>query len=103
VVPRLINFSGNLKETSGKPLAGKVTLTLSLYAEQEGGSPLWVETQSVQLDDQGHYSLLLGATQPDGLPLDLFTSGKARGWGFSPNCRAPSSSLGSCWWGCRTR
>jgi hypothetical protein len=46
VVPRLINFSGVLKDNSGKPLTGSVTLTLSLYAEQEGGGPLWVETQT---------------------------------------------------------
>jgi len=47
---------------------------------QEGGSPLFVETQNLQVDEQGRYTVLLGATQPDGLPLDLFTSGKPGGW-----------------------
>jgi hypothetical protein len=83
-VPRLISFSGVLKDTSGKALTGTVALTLSLYTEQDGGSPLWVETQSVQPDDQGHYTLLLGATQPSGLPLDLFTSGTAQWLGIQP-------------------
>jgi hypothetical protein len=83
-VPRLVNFSGVLKDSTGKALTGTVALTLSLYAEQDGGSPLWVETQSVQPDDQGHYSLLLGATQPNGLPLDLFTSGTAQWLGVQP-------------------
>jgi hypothetical protein len=83
-VPRLVNFSGVLKDSSGKALTGSVTLTLSLYTEQDGGSPLWVETQSVQPDDQGHYTLLLGATQPNGLPLDLFTSGTAQWLGIQP-------------------
>jgi hypothetical protein len=36
------------------------------------------------LDDQGHYTVLLGATQPDGLPLDLFTSGRARWLAVQP-------------------
>ncbi len=88
VVPRLINYSGVLKDSSGKVITGSVTLTLSLYAEQEGGPPLWSETQSVQLDDQGHYSLLLGATQPNGLPLDLFTSGEAQWLGVQPQMPA---------------
>jgi hypothetical protein len=88
LVPRLVNFSGVLNDASGKPLTGTITLTLSLYAEQEGGFPLWVETQTVQLDNQGHYSLLLGATQPDGLPLDLFTTGEAQWLGIQPQLPA---------------
>jgi hypothetical protein len=43
-----------------------------------------VETQKVQLDAQGRYTVLLGATEPDGLPLDLFTSSKARWLGVQP-------------------
>lgn len=98
VVPRLINFSGTLKDSTGKPLTGDVTLTLSLYAAQEGGTPLWVETQNVQFDDQGRYSLLLGATEADGLPLDLFTSGEAR-WRSAPTARrgrAAAHPAGGC-------
>jgi hypothetical protein len=45
-VPRLVNFSGVLNDSNGKPITGSVTLTLSLYAEQEGGTPLWTETQN---------------------------------------------------------
>ncbi len=85
-VPRLIKFSGVLDllnpsatpagtEKATAPVAVGVTFTL--YELQEGGSPLWTESQEVQTDDQGRYSVLLGVTQPDGLPLDLFTSGKA--------------------------
>jgi len=32
----------------------------------------------VQTDEQGHYTALLGANTPEGLPLDLFTTGSAR-------------------------
>jgi hypothetical protein len=83
-VPRLVNFSGGVKDPKGQPVTGEVTLIFSLYALQEGGSPLWTENQKVQLDDQGHYTVLLGATQPDGLPLDLFTSGQAQWLGVQP-------------------
>ena len=49
--------------------AGAVeTVTLSIYADPEGGAPLWQETQTIALDAQGRYSLLLGATQADGIP-----------------------------------
>jgi len=36
-------------------------LTFSLYEVQEGGSPLWSESQKVRTDDQGRYTVLLGA------------------------------------------
>jgi hypothetical protein len=84
VVPRLIQFSGTVKDTDGKPAANSVQLTFSLYQFEEGGSPLWVETQTVQPDSQGHYSVLLGAASPDGLPQDLFSSGSARWLGVQP-------------------
>jgi len=83
-VPRLINFSGVVKDASGKPATGVVNLTFSLYQLQEGGSSLWSETQSVQLDVQGRYTVLLGAAQADGLPLDLFVMGQARWLGAQP-------------------
>ncbi len=87
-VPRLIKFSGEInpeitpitptkKNESGRDQSTTlVTLSFSLYELQEGGSPLWSESQNVRVDDQGRCSVLLGATQADGLPLDLFTSGK---------------------------
>ena len=84
VVPHLVSFSGTLKDAKGSPVAGSVTMTLSLYSLQEGGSPLWTETQTAQLDNQGHYTVLLGSTQPNGLPLDLFTSGEAQWLGVQP-------------------
>jgi hypothetical protein len=87
-VPRLVTFSGVLKDSSRKPATGTVTVAFSVYEFQEGGSPLWVETQAVQADAEGRYTVLLGATQPDGLPLDLFTTGKARWVGVQPQLPA---------------
>jgi hypothetical protein len=48
-----------------------------LYELQTGGSPLWSESQTVQLGAEGHYTVLLGSSSATGLPLDLFASGKA--------------------------
>ncbi len=75
---RLVKFSGTLKDRLGRPLSGVVGLTLALYKDQQGGAPLWLETQNVELDEQGHYTVLLGATQSEGLPLELFTTGEQR-------------------------
>jgi hypothetical protein len=86
-VPRFVEFSGVVTAArSGK--TGVVTLTFSLYQEQEGGTPLWVETQNVQVDEKGRYTVLLGATQPDGLPLDPFATGQARWLGVQPGLPA---------------
>lgn len=77
-VPRLVNFSGTANDLNGNPMTGVVGITFLLYTEQTGGAPLWLETQNVQADANGHYSVLLGSTKPDGLPTDLFTSVQAR-------------------------
>ncbi len=77
-VPRLVSFSGVIKDAAGKPVTGPVSVTFSLFAEQEGGTPLWSETQIAEADAQGNYTVHLGATHPAGLPLELFTTGAAR-------------------------
>jgi len=76
-VPRLVNFGGTALDAQGKPRTGMVGITFALYKEEQGGAPLWLETQSVQLDDTGHYTVNLGSTKPAGLPADLFISGEA--------------------------
>ena len=81
-VPRLVTFSGVVKDVVGKPRTGTVGITFAIYKDQEGGSALWLETQNINLDEQGRYTVLLGATKNEGLPLELFTSGEPRwlGW-----------------------
>ena len=76
-VPRLIKFSGVAQDEAHKPVAGVVGITFSLYKDQQGGSPLWVETQNVQADAAGHYAALLGSASADGVPLSLFSSAEA--------------------------
>src|SRR5208283_5712268 len=77
-LPRLVRFSGVAKDLNGNPLTGVVGITFALYTEQTGGAPLWLETQNVTADSNGHYTTLLGSTKPAGLPADLFTTEQAR-------------------------
>ena len=77
-VPRLINISGVFQPADGQPPAPVEVVTLSIYAEQEGGLPLWQEMQTVVVDKTGRFTVLLGATHPDGLPPEVFASGEAQ-------------------------
>jgi N-acetylneuraminic acid mutarotase len=88
VVPQLVNFSGALSDVNGKPLSGVVGVTFSLYKDQQGGAPLWVETQNVQLIKSGHYSVMLGSTSSAGLPADIFVAGEARWLGVQAQGQA---------------
>jgi hypothetical protein len=78
VVPHLIRFGGNLVDIEGKPLSGTLGVTFSIYKDQTGGAPLWMEVQNVKTDAKGHYVALLGSTKQDGVPLELFISGEAQ-------------------------
>jgi hypothetical protein len=77
-VPRLLKFSGVLTDLAGKPLNGEVEVTFALYKQEGDEEPLWTETQRVQADERGGYTALLGATQPTGMPAELFRSDEAR-------------------------
>src|SRR5579863_1587417 len=88
IVPRLMKFSGDLHDAAGKPLNGPVDVTFSLYNTEAGGDALWFETQSVQANELGQYTALLGAMHTDGLPVDLFTSGEVRWLGIQVGSEA---------------
>jgi trimeric autotransporter adhesin len=85
---RVITFNGTLKDAEGNPRVGTIGITVSLYTSQEGGDPLWRESQMVQTDEQGRYTVLLGATEKDGLPLDVFGTGKAQWLGLQAERQA---------------
>ncbi len=75
-VPRLVRFNGTLSDGGGKPLSGAVGVTFALYEEEQGGTPLWMETQNVQADGSGRYTAMLGSTRNDGIPAEAFASGQ---------------------------
>ncbi len=90
-IPALIQFGGVLVDVNGKPMTGTVGVTFAVYKNQEGGAPLWVETQNVQPNKAGHYSVTLGATASTGLPGDLFVQWRsALDW--SASCKGKTSS-----------
>jgi hypothetical protein len=72
-VPPLIRFSAGAPELSSTTQA----VTFSLYDSAHSGTPLWTETQQVDIDDRGNYTVMLGSTLPEGMPLNLFTGSKA--------------------------
>jgi hypothetical protein len=54
-VPPLVQFSNVATDEGGNSLSGVVSITFSLYSNQQGGEALWTETQNdVQLDPTGH-------------------------------------------------
>jgi hypothetical protein len=77
-LPRLVRFGGTVKGSDGNPLTGVAGITFALYSEPTGGAPLWMETQNVTADSNGHYTALLGSAKHEGLPADLFNSEQAR-------------------------
>jgi hypothetical protein len=105
-VPRLVKLSGtvqsfNLAEAGSGVIArdsasvptNVVGMTFSLYSQQTGGVPLWSEVQNVRVDNTGHYTVKLGATKPDGLPVELFTSAEAQWLGVRQEGQAEQSRI----------
>ena len=78
VVPALVPYTANAFGSDGKPLTGETLMTFQLYKDEQGGEPLWVESQTIAIDSSGRYQAQLGAGSPIGLPLDTFASGESR-------------------------
>ena len=77
-VPALVPYSGAVIAGDGRTFAAEAGVTFQIYKDEVGGEALWTETQTVAIDATGRYQVQLGATNPNGLPADLFASGEAR-------------------------
>lgn len=77
-VPSLISYNGVLGNSGSQSRAAVTGVTFLLYRDEQGGAPLWIETQNVTPDKTGHYVAQLGATSTNGLPPDLFRNGEPR-------------------------
>src|SRR4029077_10409425 len=75
-VPNLIRYSGVLRDASGAVLTTLSGVTFLIYRDEQGGPPLWMETQNVQPDKAGRYTVQLGAVSKGGLPADVFMTGE---------------------------
>lgn len=79
VVPQQVRYAGKMADRTG----ATVEAEFRIYAAQEGGEPLWTETQQVTVGQDGSYSVLLGSASHSGLPQNMFAGGAARWLGVS--------------------
>jgi hypothetical protein len=79
VVPPLVRFTGSAANRAGDT----VEATFRIYADAEGGEPLWSETQQVVVGKNGSYSVMLGLATEGGLPASIFEAGAGRWLGVS--------------------
>ena len=94
-VPRLVNFNGQIATPAGEPRTGPALLTFGLYANQTGGTALSIEQHAVTLDAQGRYAVVLGTLTQDGLPQDVFVTGRGRWIGMGGEAlHRPGTILG---------
>jgi len=69
-LPRTLSYQGVLKNADGSPVAGPVTLTVSLYESLTGGSAVWTEIHQDEPLASGVYSITLGKPKK-GTPVPL--------------------------------
>ncbi len=84
-IPLVVRFTGSLRDLQGQPNSAPIGVTFALYKEENGGVPLWNETQNVTVDSRGRFTVLLGAASAAGLPTDVFASAEARWLGMTPD------------------
>ena len=77
-VPRVVRVSSIYRPANGSAPPTMEAVMLSIYAAEVGGTAVWQESQNVAIDHDGHYSLLLGSTRNEGLPVELFRSSEPR-------------------------
>ncbi|HEY0839228.1 MAG TPA: hypothetical protein VGD74_03480, partial [Vulgatibacter sp.] len=68
-VPALLNHQGRLFDAKGRPVSGHLDFHFSIYDRALEGSPLYSETQPIELED-GRYSTQIGLVNP--IPVNLF-------------------------------
>lgn len=74
-VPETLNYQGTLTDSSGNPLTGTQSLTFRLHSEAASAveNAFWVETQNVVLDNNGRFSVTLGADSGNPINKEDFT------------------------------
>jgi hypothetical protein len=77
--PALIRYEGILK---GKASSAEIALTFSIYSNVDTTNPLWQEVQNVRPDADGHYTVLLGITDPSGVPASILSAPKPQWLGI---------------------
>ncbi len=78
-VPKMINYQGKITRPSGALVDTITTMVFSVYADSTGGTALWTETQTVDVQ-YGVFSVLLGSVNPI---LDSVFNGDVRYLGIT--------------------
>ena len=89
VVPAIVRYSAVLPGYAQE----RVSVRFSIYADANGGSALWTESQSVTTDKDGKYAVLLGCSSSIGLPEAVFADGQARWLGIQVGSGEEQRSL----------
>jgi hypothetical protein len=58
--PLQLTHQGRLSDATGSPLEGAHQLTVAIFTDASGGSPLWTDTLNADLEN-GAFSVILGA------------------------------------------
>jgi hypothetical protein len=74
-VPKLINYQGKLVR-DGKLANGPVTLVFAIYADQDGGNPLWSQEKQLTVQN-GIFNVPLGDETP---AFDTLFTGTGKRW-----------------------
>jgi microcystin-dependent protein len=61
-VPLLLNYQGRLLATNGVPVQAVVSITVRIYSQPTGSSPLYVEDIGAVIVENGTYSFKYGAS-----------------------------------------
>jgi hypothetical protein len=63
-VPTSITYQGRLTNASGSPITGTITVVFTIYDNETADTPVWSESQSIDPDDKGVFTVQLGAVTP---------------------------------------
>lgn len=73
---RTLNLRGQLRAHEGEQPTGVLGVLFAIYDQQEGGTPLWQETQNVEVNKRGRFKAQVGSTKREGIPPELFQTEK---------------------------
>jgi hypothetical protein len=62
--PTTVTYQGRLTNATGTAITSAVTVVFTIYDAETSGSELWTETQSVDPDDKGIFTVTLGNDTP---------------------------------------
>src|SRR6185503_6268085 len=80
----LVNIKCGPKDVANGSIKKIVGFRISLYEDQEGGAPLWMEIQDLEVDERGHCEVVLGLTTRESVAAELLSSGKPLWLGLQP-------------------